>query len=168
MHLADDFIIIFSAVTAIDTSGIDAVCEIRKMLQKRSLKVKRKKVMIAAVSEIPEFVGGSHLLCALYAACVGKSCWKCNGKARSLTTLGLLPFEWTLPLCWRSCGSYLFFVVSSAMTCKLWQSEKRTFLLFYFSRVYLKAVKLIAFSFFLFLSPFSGKNEKLCSSKKRF
>lgn len=40
VHLADRFIIIFSAVTAIDTSGIDAICEIRKMMQKRTLKVK--------------------------------------------------------------------------------------------------------------------------------
>lgn len=32
-----------AAVTAIDTSGIDTICELRKMLEKRSLKVKPKK-----------------------------------------------------------------------------------------------------------------------------
>ena len=32
--------ILFSAVTAIDTSGIDLVCELRKMLEKRSFQVR--------------------------------------------------------------------------------------------------------------------------------
>jgi hypothetical protein len=43
------FFFLFSAVTAIDTSGIDTVCEIRKMLEKRSLQV---EIVIIAISKI--------------------------------------------------------------------------------------------------------------------
>lgn len=39
VHLANQ-VLIHSAVTAIDTSGIDTICEIRKMLEQKSLKVK--------------------------------------------------------------------------------------------------------------------------------
>ena len=50
-HLAKFFFFffLFSAVTAIDTSGIDTVCEIRKMLEKRSLQV---EIVIIAISKI--------------------------------------------------------------------------------------------------------------------
>jgi sulfate transporter 3 len=45
-------------VTAIDTSGIDAICEIRKMLQKRSLKL----VLANPVGSIMEKLDQSELL----------------------------------------------------------------------------------------------------------
>ena len=38
LYLANS-LAIFSAVTAIDTSGIDMVCELRKILEKMSLQV---------------------------------------------------------------------------------------------------------------------------------
>ncbi|XP_062157436.1 probable sulfate transporter 3.4 [Alnus glutinosa] len=47
-----------TAVTAIDTSGIDAICEIRKMLQKRSLKL----VLANPVGSIMEKLDQSELL----------------------------------------------------------------------------------------------------------
>lgn len=47
-----------TAVTAIDTSGIDAVCEIRKMLQKRSLKL----VLANPVGTVMEKLDQSELL----------------------------------------------------------------------------------------------------------
>lgn len=117
-------------------------------------------------------------------ACVGKSCGKYNGKARSVGTLGILPCEWNLPLCWRSGGSHFFFVVCSGMMtcttmerkneeidCKPWQSNKssshRTFLLFSIRREYLKAVFL--FSFFCFFCPFLvGKMKAMLFKNKRF
>lgn len=42
-HLKHLGVSVTAAVTAIDTSGIDTICELRKMLEKRSLKVKPQK-----------------------------------------------------------------------------------------------------------------------------
>lgn len=41
-------IIDMTAVTAIDTSGIDTICELRRLLEKRSLKVKKKSSICQA------------------------------------------------------------------------------------------------------------------------
>lgn len=114
-------------------------------------------------------------------ACVGKSCGKYNGKARSVATLGLLPCEWNLPLCWRSGGSHFFFVVSSAMmTCTTMERNeemdwlqtlaiKQEFWSLDFSFVlFSERIFKGCFSFFLsFFVPFFLERWKLCSSKTR-
>lgn len=75
----------FSAVTAIDSSGVDAICELRKALLNRSIQVRHAgltRILISTYVPIKDM--GFMFFFSLRAAGVGESCWKRDGKASSL------------------------------------------------------------------------------------
>lgn len=104
-------------MTGIDTSGIDMVRELRKILEKRSLQV-RIALELHSLQHVPCSIQANISLTNLpvfTAACVGKSCWKCDGKAASVKSLGGFRIEWTISHSWRSCSRHFIFVESSTM-----------------------------------------------------
>lgn len=108
--------IILSAVTAIDTSGIELIRELRKLLDKRSLQVRNQNSIIypdGFVEDIVLIIFGVHMT---FLVGLGKSCWKCDGKAATIKSFGIVWVEWTVSNSWRSSSRHFISVEGSAMT----------------------------------------------------